>query len=111
MSRIWRPVVTWAMMAMQFHLLLVAALHRHGSLELSPSATVLQAAHHASTPGLDDSLPCTACQIVRHNAVRPALTTPLPELAAAASRPRAFAISHYHLLIATAANGRAPPLA
>ncbi len=111
MSRSWRSIIIWAMMTLQVHLLLVAALHHHGSMGLSQSAATLQANHQVSTPALNDGLLCTACQIVRHNAVRPALTTPIPELAAATPMPRTFAISHYHLLIATAANGRAPPLA
>ncbi len=111
MSRFWRPVIIWAMMALQVHLLLVAVLHHHGSMGLSQSAATLQADHQVSPPALNDGLLCTACQIVRHNAVRPALTTPIPELAAATPMPRAFAISRYHLLVTTVANGRAPPLA
>ncbi len=99
------------MMALQAHLLMVAALHHHGSMGWSQTAAVLHSDNHLSAPALDGSLPCTACQIVRHNAVRPALTTPIPELAVARPMPRAFAISHYHLLVTTAANGRAPPLA
>ncbi len=111
MSRFWRPVFIWAMMALQVHLLLVAAVHHHGSEEPSQSAATVRADHRVSTPALNDGLPCTACQIVRHNAVRPAQITPIPELAAAIPLPRTFAISHYHLLVATVANGRAPPLA
>ncbi len=99
------------MMALQVHLLLVATLHHHGPAGLSQSAARLQTDHHVSTPALDGSLPCTACQIVRHNAVRPALITPIPELVAATPLPRSFAINHYHLLVTTVANGRAPPLA
>ncbi len=99
------------MMALQVHLLLVAVLHHHGKGVVPRSVAVLGTDHHASLPSVDSGLLCTACQIVRHSAVRPALTAPLPELAAATPLPRAFAPSPYRFLQYRAANGRAPPLA
>ena len=98
-------------MALQVHLLLVAVLHHHGTGGLPQSRVVLRADHHASTPRVDTGLVCTACQIVRHSAVRPAVTAPLPELAAATPMPRVFAASPYRFQQNRVANGRAPPLA
>ncbi|MBZ5563416.1 MAG: hypothetical protein LAP13_13470 [Acidobacteriia bacterium] len=110
LSRHWQPVTTLALMALQIHLLVVPVLHHHGEeLFLSAPATV-RAGNHTPHPTAGNGARCSACQIVRHNAIRPAPTSRTSEVSLAAPLPREFRSIHYHFLRRTTVLGRAPPL-
>ncbi len=109
-SRHWQPVTTFALMALQVHLLVVPVLHHHGAEVLASGAAAVRAENHGSQPASDRRTDCPACHIVRHSAVRPTLSSPIVEVSFAAPLPREFALSRYHSLHSEAVFGRAPPL-
>ncbi len=110
LSRRWQLAVVAALMALQIHLLVVPVLHHHGEELLGPGPATLRAGNHTPHPRAGNGARCSACQIVRHNAARPALSSPALEVTLAAPLPREFAFFRYHSLRSEAVFGRAPPL-
>jgi hypothetical protein len=99
---------------MQLHLLVVLVLHHHVlprfSLGLSATtANVGQAGRRSQPAGAEQGY-CTACQILRHGAVRPSLGNPTPHRTSVA--PFLMPLSATVILSAQPAAwyGRAPPL-
>ncbi|HEX5411090.1 MAG TPA: hypothetical protein VFZ27_04445 [Terriglobia bacterium] len=114
-NRKWRRATIWVLAAMQLHLLLVLVLHHHVlrglSLELSTAKTeVGQAEQPIYPPGVEHGF-CTACQILRHGAVRPSLGNPTPHRSSVAP----FLAPRFAVIVRCALpspwHGRAPPLA
>jgi len=100
---------------MQLHLLLVLVLHHHilpaFSPELSTAPARVGQANTPSHPANGEQGYCTACQILRHGAVRPSLGNPTPQRSLVA--PLLALRSATVVLTAQPAAwyGRAPPLA
>jgi hypothetical protein len=114
--RSWRAATTWLLAAMQLHLLLVLALHHHilptFSLGLSTTTTAtVSQTHSPPQPANGEQRYCTACQILRHGAVRPSLGNPTPHRSTV--RPLLAPRAATDILTAqlSAWYGRAPPLA
>ena len=112
--RSWRKTTTWLLALMQLHLLVVLVLHHHLlprlSLELSAATTTVGQADRQSQPAGSEQSYCTACQILRHGAVRPSLGNPTPHRTSVA--PFLMPLSAAVLVSARPAawHGRAPPL-
>jgi hypothetical protein len=109
--RSWRFATTWFLAAMQVHLLMVLVLHHHAIPDIVPEtspAKVGQTNQH-SQPLEGQQTYCTACQILRHSAVRPALVGPAPRCAVAATL---FAVCRINKVLSnqpTTLCGRSPP--
>jgi hypothetical protein len=95
----------------QFHLLWVAVLHQHEAISVPGQVAAVEACQpHLHTGATDSGLLCTACQIVRHSAARPAQGTRVPESKdASISRP-VISSGTFYSHQPTALFGRAPPL-
>ena len=100
---------------MQLHLLVVLVLHHHivpeVSLELSTATTTVGQTDRHSQPAGGEQGYCTACQILRHSAVRPSLGNPTPHRSLVA--PFLMPLSAAVIVSSRPAawHGRAPPLA
>jgi hypothetical protein len=110
----WRRATTWLLAMLQLHLLVVLVLHHHVlpgvALEFSNMPmTVGQAGRHSLPAGAEQGY-CTACQILRHSAVRPSLSSPASQHASVA--PLMPPLSATIVLSAQPSPwyGRAPPL-
>jgi len=106
---------TWLLAAMQLHLLLVLALHHHVlpevSLEFSTTTVMIGQMDRQSPPAGGEQRYCTACQILRHGAVRPSLGNPTPQRSSAAPLLALRAATVVYTTQPAAWYGRAPPLA
>lgn len=109
--RLGRTLSTALVVLAQFHLLWVAVLHRHEAVTVPGQVAGVEAYQpHLHTGTADSGLFCTACQIVRHSAARPAQGTRAPEPEdASISRP-VISSSRFYSHQPTALFGRAPPL-
>jgi hypothetical protein len=113
--RSWRRATTLLLAVMQLHLLVVLVLHHHVlqgiSLEISRTTTSIGQTDRQSQPVGAAQGYCTACQILRHSAVRPSLGNPTPHRSSAV--PLLAPLSAAVVLSAqpSAWHGRAPPLA
>lgn len=95
---------------MQVHLLLVLVLHHHVIPDILPeSSAKVGQTHRDSQPLEGKQTYCTACQILRHSAVRPALGRPAPECATAATFIAACRINKVLSNQPIALTGRSPP--
>jgi hypothetical protein len=114
-NRSWRRATTWLLAVMQLHLLVVLVLHHHvlpGILRgFSQTTTSVGQTHRQSQPAGAEQGYCTACQILRHSAVRPSLGNPTPHRSSVA--PFLATLSATVALSTQPApwHGRAPPLA
>jgi len=112
--RSWRKVTTWLLAVMQMHLLVVLVLHHHvlsrTSLELSTTTTSMGQADRNSLPAGGEQSYCTACQILRHSAVRPSLGNPTVYHSSVAPLLALSAAMGVLYAQPTAWHGRAPPL-
>ena len=113
--RSWRAATTWLLAAMQMHLLLVLALHHHilpeFSLELSTTTVKIGQTDRQSQPANGEQRYCTACQILRHGAVRPSLGNPTPHRSTVTPLLAPRAATDVLTAQSSAWYGRAPPLA
>ena len=113
--RSWRRVTTWLLAVMQLHLLVVLVLHHHVlpriSVELTPTATSVGQTSRQSQPAGAEEGYCSACQILRHGAVRPSLGSMVPHHSLVV--PLLAPLSAVVVLSTQSAawHGRAPPLA
>ena len=110
-NRYLRPAFTSALVLLQVHLFLLTVFHHHDSdlLQKRP-ATVGQGRFH-TPPTVDAALVCTACQIIRHSAMRPSVGPQAPQVASAVPLRLAVPRDYLPSLQKIAAFGRAPPLA
>ena len=107
-----KVATTLCLALFQVNLLWVVAPHRHETLGTSaPHPTAVRRASQAKQSVVENGLFCTACQIVRHAAARPAPGATAPEARGAVSVLAAFSFSLLHSLRLTTLYGRAPPLA
>jgi hypothetical protein len=114
-NRRWRRATTWLLAVMQLHLLMVLVLHHHVlrgiALEFSQATTSLGQTEKPSRPAGSEQGFCTACQILRHSAVRPSLGSPAPHRSSIAP----FLGPRFVPVVLSAqpspCYGRAPPLA
>jgi hypothetical protein len=114
-KRSWRRATTWLLAVMQLHLLVVLVLHHHvlseASLGFSRAATSVGQTNRQSQPvGAQQSF-CTACQILRHSAVRPSLGNPTPHRSSVAPFLATLSATVVCSAQPSAWHGRAPPLA
>jgi hypothetical protein len=95
----------------QFHLLWVAVLHQHEAISVPGQVAAVEGCQpQLHTGAADSSLFCTACQIVRHGAARPAQGTAAPQPEdASISRP-VISSGTFYSHQPTSLFGRAPPL-
>jgi hypothetical protein len=110
-----RKATTWLLAAMQLHLLLVLVLHHHClpqiALEVSTTPTEIGQTNRRSQPVNGEQSYCTACQILRHGAVRPALGNPTARHSLAAPFLGQRGVIATFSTQPAAWHGRAPPLA
>jgi len=110
--RLGQTAIVGALLLLQMNLLWVAALHHHAELDVLPrTAAALHARNKQPAPAAESGVLCTACQIARHGAARPAATASPTEPEAATFlgavvRPIPFHSCQLHVVC-----GRAPPLA
>ncbi len=97
---------------MQVHLLLVLILHHHAVPNISSDSSVKVGKDSRHSQPLEGKQTyCTACQILRHSAVRPALPNPAPECTTAATWIPVFHVNEILSNQPIALTGRSPPLA
>lgn len=105
-----RDATIWLLAAMQVHLLLVLVLHHHVIPNIASGAsTQVGQSHHGTQPLENEQSYCTACQIVRHSAVRPALGSPMPECTIATTFLAVCRIDRIPSNQPIALTGRSPP--
>ncbi len=113
--RSWRRATTWLLAVLQLHLLLVLVLHHHVlpgmALEFSNTPTTIGQAGRQSQPVGAKQGYCTACQILRHSAVRPSLGNPTPHRSSVAPLLSPLSATVVHSAQPSPWYGRAPPLA
>jgi len=103
-------VITGALALLQLHIFWVTIFHHHESSAFPlQSSTVQQGSRHIPL-AVETSLVCTACQIVRHGALRPTLGPQALRPASAAPLRMAVLRDHLSLLQPVVIFGRAPPL-
>jgi hypothetical protein len=99
-------------LGLQMHLLWVAVVHSHESQDSVPGA---QAAFHDTrdigSPLAAGSHYCVVCQIVRQNAVRPAVAHPAPMPVAVMRLRPGFSSADFDSQKPTPTYSRAPPFA
>jgi hypothetical protein len=114
-SRSWRRATTWLLALMQLHLLVVLVLHHHVLsgifLELTQTTTSISQTGRQSQPAGATQGYCTACQILRHSAVRPSLGNPTQYRSSVAPLLSQIAAAGSLSAQPAAWHGRAPPLA
>ncbi|TAM80090.1 MAG: hypothetical protein EPN47_16495 [Acidobacteria bacterium] len=114
-NRRWRSATTWLLAVMQLHLLMVLVLHHHVlrgiPLEFSKTRTSLGQTDRPSQPSCVEHGFCTACQILRHSAVRPSLGNPAPSRSAVAPFLAPLSATVVLSVQTSYRHGRAPPLA
>ncbi len=108
-NRYLRAVTTCCVLLAQVHLLWVAVLHRHEAVTVPVGATTVREVARHPQPAVESGVLCTACQIVRQSAARPAAGTPTPEPAAAVSLRPVVPSNEFYSYERTVVYGRAPP--
>ncbi|MGO9275514.1 MAG: hypothetical protein ACLQOO_35625 [Terriglobia bacterium] len=107
-----QAAIAGALFLLQVNLLWVAALHHHAEFDVLPrTASAMQAGNRQAAPATESGVLCTACQIARHGAARPAATASAPEPEAAVFLGVVARPIHFHARQPKAICGRAPPLA
>jgi len=113
--RWWRRATAWLLAVLQLHLLLVLVLHHHVlpgiALEFSNAPTTVGQAGRQSQPVGGEQGYCTACQILRHSAVRPSLGNPTPHRSSVAPLLSSLSAAVVFSSQPSPWYGRAPPLA
>lgn len=96
----------------QINLLWVAALHHHEQLTAPRHApAAVEGSDSPQGPVVDNGVLCTACQIVRHAAARPATGAVAPESRGSISLVNVSSLNVSHSYRPSARYGRAPPRA
>jgi len=103
-------LAVYSLVLLQVHLACVAVLHHHGETATWWHAPWVSGCGAQQSPAVGDSLPCTACQIVRHGAVRPATATAIFQPAVSVPLPARMTQGIYRSLQPAISYGRAPPL-
>ena len=103
-------LVALFLVLLQFHLLWVVVLHRHAGTGSPSRTSSIHQPNSQNTPAADTGLLCAACQIVRHGAVRPALSPVTLSPVAATILGAVVPASHFTSFQPGAVYGRAPPL-
>jgi len=110
-----RRATTWLLAVMQLHLLVVLVLHHHVlpgvTLEFPNMPTTVSQTSRQSQPVGSEQGYCTACQILRHSAVRPSLGNPAQHHSAVAPLRSLLATALVAFAQPAAWHGRAPPIA
>jgi|ERR1035441_7609389 hypothetical protein len=108
--RIKRGMAPYILVLLQVHLLWIVMFHRHGETPAPWHTDSVQVGGTQQSPAAESTLVCTACQIVRNSAIRPATAAPLFSAALAVALSPRSAISQYHSLLPVIWYGRAPPI-
>lgn len=96
----------------QINLLWVAALHHHEQLTATRNTrAAVYGSDSSRGPAADSAVLCTACQIVRHAAARPATGAVAPASRASVSLVSVSWLDLFHSYRPSARYGRAPPRA
>jgi hypothetical protein len=107
--RIHRGIAPYALVLLQVHLLWIVMFHRHGEMPMPWRTDSIQVGDGQPSPAVESTLLCTACQIVRNSALRPATAAPLLFASRDVGLPQRVTISHYNALRPAISSGRAPP--
>ena len=95
---------------LQVNLLWIAALHRHGEIEiLFRTPTTLQQGNRQPQLPVEGWVICAACQIVRHSAARPTSGAPTVRAEAQSLLYPVVVPFDFPFFHPTALHGRAPP--
>ena len=103
-------LAVYSLVLLQVHLACVAILHHHGEPATQWHAPWVNGPVAQRSSGGGNGLPCTACQIVRHSAVRPATATVVFQPAVSVPLPPRLTQDIYRSLHPVISYGRAPPL-
>jgi hypothetical protein len=98
------------LVVLQVHLLCITIFHRHEETQVPWHIHCIHEGESQQSPSVESSVLCTACQIVRNSAFRPAAVAPLLSAALTVALPQRTATSHYHSLRPAIWYGRAPPV-
>ncbi|HUZ46402.1 MAG TPA: hypothetical protein VMW54_07165 [Terriglobia bacterium] len=111
-QRSWHLATTWVLVALQVHLLMVLVLHHHAIPNILPGYSSAKVGHTNphSHPNEGPETYCTACQILRHSAVRPSLGSPTPRCSIATTFLAACRASKALATQPITLCGRSPPL-
>jgi hypothetical protein len=95
----------------QFQLLWLAAFHwQEDPFPAVNCALAVRSADDLGSPSSYGKTPCVVCQIVRQNAIRPAVIAPTPRPLSAFSFLPLASSQGFHFYRSHVANDRAPPL-
>jgi len=103
-------LAVYSLVLLQVHLVCVAILHHHGETETRWHAPWVSGCGTQQSPAAGNSLPCTACQIVRHSAVQPATAMAVFQPAVSVPFPPRLTQGIYCSVRPAISYGRAPPL-
>jgi len=103
-------LAVYSLVLLQVHLACISIFHRHGEMATRWHAPWVSGCGIQQSPAAGDTLPCTACQIVRHSAVRPATATVVFQPAVSVPLPPRLTQGIYRSLRPAISYGRAPPL-
>ena len=104
-----RGMAPYALVLLQFHLLCIIMLHRHNETQVPWHIHCIHVGGSQQSPSVESSVLCTACQIVRNSAIRPATVVPLLCAELTVEVAQGTATSQYHSLRPAIWYGRAPP--
>ncbi|HLY61272.1 MAG TPA: hypothetical protein VKV95_11025 [Terriglobia bacterium] len=110
-NRYWRPAFTSALVLLQVHLFLLTVFHHHDSDFFQNRPATLSQGRFHTPPAVDAAFVCTACQIIRHGAMRPSLGPQAPQVASSVPLRLNVLRDDLPSLQKIAAFGRAPPIA
>jgi hypothetical protein len=103
-------LAVYSLVLLQVHLVWVAILHHHGETATRWHAPWVSGCGAQPSPAAGNSLPCTACQIVRHSAVQPATATAVFQPVVSVYLALCLTHNNYGSLQPASTYGRAPPL-
>jgi len=103
-------LAVYSLVLLQIHLAWVAILHHHGETATRGHAPWVSGCGTQPSPAAGNSLPCTACQIVRQGAAQPAGAAPVHSPALSVYFALCLTHNNYGSLQPVSIHGRAPPL-
>jgi peptidoglycan/LPS O-acetylase OafA/YrhL len=105
-----RGIAPYVLVLLQVHLLCIIMFHRHNETTVPWHIHCIHVGGSQQSPSVESSVLCTACQIVRNSAIRPATVVPLLSAALMVALPQGAAASQYHSPRPAIWYGRAPPV-
>lgn len=110
--RILNLIVVFGLQVVQINLLWVAGFHSHGApMSTRMHRTGAYQAGEQRSPADAAEFPCTTCHIIRTNAARPAVSSPMPQVASCTAFRTVVTSSPFYSHPPAVVYGRAPPSA